>query len=79
MVSWNPSATGPATRYEVRREKYKKKQWRFASVVANVAAGGECLIVDASGKGTFRYAVRACNAAGCSEYSTPTSGVKVTK
>lgn len=79
MVSWNESALGPATRYEVRREKFKKKQWRFAVVVASVAAGGSNVIVDASGKGTFRYAVRACNSVGCSEFSTPTAGVQVTK
>lgn len=79
IVSWNPSAFGPATRYEVHRERYKKKQWRFPTVVANVAAGGSNVVVDPSGKGTFRYAVRACNALGCSEFSAPTAGFKVTK
>jgi len=79
VVSWNPSASGAPTRYEVRREKLRKKQWQFPAVVASEPASGDLVVVDASGKGTFRYSVRACNATGCSEFSTPTAGVKVTK
>lgn len=77
-VSWNPSTFGTVTRYEVRREQYKKKKWRPPMTVASVSAG-DTVLVDASGKGTFRYAVRACNSGGCSEFSAPTGAVKVTK
>jgi titin len=63
--------------FEVRRETYKKGAWRYAAVVASVS-GSTGSVIDASGKGTFRYSVRACNPAGCSAY-VESAAVKVTK
>ena len=77
-VSWQPVEDPPASRYELMREMYKKKKWSYAAVVATVPSGGSLTFIDASGTGTFRYSVRACNGAGCSAYSAPVQ-VKVTK
>ena len=77
-VSWQPVEDPPASRYELLRETYKKKTWAYPAVVATVTAGGSLSVIDASGKGTFRYSVRACNEGGCSAYSAPVQ-VVVTK
>jgi hypothetical protein len=77
-VSWAPVESPAASRYELQREVYKKKTWRSPAVVASVAAGGALSVIDASGTGTFRYSVRACNDGGCSAYSAPVQ-VAVTK
>jgi hypothetical protein len=60
------------------REVYKKKQWQYPTTVFSIQAYGPYSSIDASGKGTFRYSIRACNAAGCTAYSAPVT-VKVTK
>jgi titin len=76
-VEWVMNGSPLPQAFEVRRETYKKGAWRYAAVVASTP-GSTFLLVDASGKGTFRYSVRACNPSGCSAY-VESAAVKVTK
>lgn len=77
-VSWTANVGAPVTRYEVLREKYVKRSWRYPATVATLLPGAALSLLDPSGTGTFRYSVRACSDAGCSAYSAP-AAVKVTK
>ena len=76
-VEWQATGVPLAEAFEVRRETYKKGSWRYAAVVASVP-GSTVSVIDSSGKGTFRYSVRACNPSGCSAY-VESAAVKVTK
>jgi peptidyl-Asp metalloendopeptidase len=78
VVSWTTNASVVGISYEVMREKYKKKKWRTPVTAASIPSGAATSILDASGKGIFRYSIRACNVAGCSAYSAPAT-VQVTK
>ncbi len=77
-VEWVMNGPPLPEAFEVQRETYKKGAWRYAAVVASVPAIAGSFVIDASGKGTFRYSVRACNPAGCSAY-VESAAVKVTK
>lgn len=78
LVRFTPSPGAPVANYELVREIFKKKQWRYPTTLFSIQAHAPHTSVDASGKGTFRYSIRACNAAGCTAYSAPVT-VKVTK
>lgn len=77
-IHFTPSPGAPAANYELMRETFQKKQWRYPTVVFSMQVQAQYAYVDSSGKGTFRYSIRACNAAGCTAYSSPVT-VKVTK
>ena len=65
-VNWQDNSTNE-TGFEIQREKKVGGQWKNTttiSVGANVVT-----YLDSPGAGSYRYRVRACNAAGCSAYS----------
>jgi hypothetical protein len=84
-IQWSPVLDTQAT-YEVQRETWAKvrvtmqvgtktktkkvKQYAYPTRVGTLPAGGTSMI-DMSGKGQFRYTVRAINAAGVGPYAAP--------
>ena len=66
-VSWSSSTSGPISRYELW-EAVGTSYWAVGTQVYS----GTSTSYSISGKadGTYRYRVRACNGAGCSNYTT---------
>ncbi len=78
LISWSHVGLN-VTGFEIRREKRTGKgTWKGLAIVATTDAIARSYI-DASGKGTFRYQVRALNGGQTSDWApTPTEWVPVT-
>ena len=77
MLSWI-DYSDDETSFEIEREKqFNVSRFRATTIVATLGENTQAY-VDASGKGTYRYRVRALNSAGSSDWTAWSDEVVVT-